>query len=748
MLATFILALYAGVASAGNVYYETAQSGNTDKIYALDCSLAGSPSVFTTLDGDPGSSRSAGLASDGTNLYYYNFTAGASSKPYISRKPIAGGSAVRITGGGGESGTLGVNDFILTMVGSDLYAQHMDWMYKIPSAATETAKVNTDPLPVSADISGSGPGGATPAVIYLSTGGFYWLKSSSNGSSPWLISGIPPLFDSSRPTFTPTGDGTAPKPFYAGSFAGNSTTLYEAVFGSLGDYVATYTFSSNTWNQTALRYPNTPANDGANTSSPSTHGFGPSNLLSTSDGSIFYLTTNTLDGANNGLLYGYSARSQAFALLKDLGTTNAIRRGAAIDPSCSFDATKVIPTLKSWETGDKPTFSPSATFSFREGTAYTLNPGAWTESTGVNTYAYEWQQSATSSCLSTYTAISGAITASYTPASGDAGKCLRVKVTPTSANGIAGVPVYAGGVRVAAGPPSNTVAPVISESSCTATITSAGTWTGSPSYMYFWMYYSTASDANADTSGTPGSSSSTTWTLSSTQNTKYIRGFVRAENTAGATTVGSNVVGPISGCTGGGGGGGPANGGGGGGPANSAITRPVVTQSGCTLSVSNGTWTGGVSGYSYTWTRFAASTRTPDGPPIATTQTYTLAASDIGKYFAGQVQVVGSGGAGSSASLLYGPVTACDGSSPAAPASTGSDSTAGGKPAPGPALSVKSIPAEITLDLGSSTSSDGTIPPDQPITAEVPCNAPEGQLLDRCTVNVTAPEYVLLGQGD
>ena len=72
--------------------------------------------------------------------------------------------------------------------------------------------------------------------------------------------------------------------------------------------------------------------------------------------------------------------------------------------------------------------------------------------------------------------------------------------------------------------------------------------------------------------------------------------------------------------------------------------------------------------------------------------------------------------------------------------------TTTGKPAPGPALKVTDIPAEITLDLGSSTG--GTIPAEQPIIAEVPCTAPEGQLLDRCTVNVTAPEYVLLGQGD
>jgi len=82
-------------------------------------------------------------------------------------------------------------------------------------------------------------------------------------------------------------------------------------------------------------------------------------------------------------------------------------------------------------------------------------------------------------------------------------------------------------------------------------------------------------------------------------------------------------------------------------------------------------------------------------------------------------------------------------SSSSSPATT---TTTTGKPAPGPALKVTDIPAEITLDLGSSTG--GTIPADQPIVAEVPCTAPEGQLLDRCTVNVTAPEYVLLGQGD
>jgi outer membrane protein OmpA-like peptidoglycan-associated protein len=87
-------------------------------------------------------------------------------------------------------------------------------------------------------------------------------------------------------------------------------------------------------------------------------------------------------------------------------------------------------------------------------------------------------------------------------------------------------------------------------------------------------------------------------------------------------------------------------------------------------------------------------------------------------------------------------------SSDSSATTAGATTSSSGKPAPGPALKVANIPAEFTLDLGSSSSASGTLAPDQPITAEVPCTAPEGQLLDRCTVNVTAPEYVLLGQGD
>jgi outer membrane protein OmpA-like peptidoglycan-associated protein len=61
-----------------------------------------------------------------------------------------------------------------------------------------------------------------------------------------------------------------------------------------------------------------------------------------------------------------------------------------------------------------------------------------------------------------------------------------------------------------------------------------------------------------------------------------------------------------------------------------------------------------------------------------------------------------------------------------------------------PALPVSDIPAMLSIDFGSAPSAAA----EQPIIAEVPCTAPEGTTLASCTVNITAPQSVLLGQGD
>jgi outer membrane protein OmpA-like peptidoglycan-associated protein len=82
---------------------------------------------------------------------------------------------------------------------------------------------------------------------------------------------------------------------------------------------------------------------------------------------------------------------------------------------------------------------------------------------------------------------------------------------------------------------------------------------------------------------------------------------------------------------------------------------------------------------------------------------------------------------------------------PTTPAAATTTTTSGELPK-GPALRVADIPKTITVDIGTSDS--GTVAPNQPITAEVPCAAPEGTTLSSCTVNITAPQTVLLGQGD
>jgi outer membrane protein OmpA-like peptidoglycan-associated protein len=65
-------------------------------------------------------------------------------------------------------------------------------------------------------------------------------------------------------------------------------------------------------------------------------------------------------------------------------------------------------------------------------------------------------------------------------------------------------------------------------------------------------------------------------------------------------------------------------------------------------------------------------------------------------------------------------------------------------PVVAPALPVTDIPAMLSIDFGSAPSAAA----EQPIIAEVPCTAPEGTTLSSCTVNITAPQTVLLGQGD
>lgn len=65
------------------------------------------------------------------------------------------------------------------------------------------------------------------------------------------------------------------------------------------------------------------------------------------------------------------------------------------------------------------------------GVALTTNPGSWT---GAPTaYTYQWQISSNGG--NTWSNISGATNSTYTPISADEGKCVRVSIVATNANG-------------------------------------------------------------------------------------------------------------------------------------------------------------------------------------------------------------------------------------------------------------------------------------------------------------------------
>ncbi|MEY4225534.1 MAG: hypothetical protein RL190_291, partial [Actinomycetota bacterium] len=100
------------------------------------------------------------------------------------------------------------------------------------------------------------------------------------------------------------------------------------------------------------------------------------------------------------------------------------------------------------------------------------------------------------------------------------------------------------------------------------------------------------------------------------------------------------------------------SGGGSGGSSGSIsnLVAPVITQSGCTLTVSDGMWvTGSGNTYTYTWIRSNAVALAPPTQTVGTAKTYTLTAADDGKYLRASVRATHPSGIGSAGSNVVGP---------------------------------------------------------------------------------------------
>lgn len=255
------------------------------------------------------------------------------------------------------------------------------------------------------------------------------------------------------------------------------------------------------------------------------------------------------------------------------------------------------------------------------GTAEVTTNGTWTGS--PTSYAYQWQDCnpGGSTCIRN---IAGATSASYTPTSSDLGDTLRAVVYATNADGTAHTAVVTtGNVSNPAGTaPSNTVLPAITGTpQAGQTLTaSTGTWTGSPTptYTYLWSNGATGS-TDLLTSGDVGNN---------------ITVAVTATNTVGNATATSSSVGPVTAA--------PTP------PANTVLPAISGTaQQGQTLTASTGTWTGTAPiTYTYLWS---------DG---TTTSTDLLTSADVGISVSVTVTGTNSVGNSSATSSSVGPVTA------------------------------------------------------------------------------------------
>jgi hypothetical protein len=178
-----------------------------------------------------------------------------------------------------------------------------------------------------------------------------------------------------------------------------------------------------------------------------------------------------------------------------------------------------------------PTISGNAVV----GQTLTASTGSW--SGGVSAYAYQWLRCASSGGCALLT---GAVSASYVPASGDSGYTLRVSVTASNnAGSTVATSNPTSTVTTLGAPPANTSPPTASGTTQVGKTLSGstGTWTGSPSsYAYQWHRCDSAGGSCTDISGATSSS----YVLQSADSGSTVRVAVTATNSAGSASASSS----------------------------------------------------------------------------------------------------------------------------------------------------------------------------------------------------------------
>ena len=260
-----------------------------------------------------------------------------------------------------------------------------------------------------------------------------------------------------------------------------------------------------------------------------------------------------------------------------------------------------------------PTISGTA----QVGQTLTATTGTWTNN--PTSFTYQWNRAGA--------AISGATASSYVPVTADIGNTLTVSVTAANTGGssprMTSAPTST--VAAAGSVPVNTGAPMISGTPQIGHVLTASTgqWTNSPtSYAYQW-YTSAGGPPPQPIAGQTAS----IYTPVSANYTDYITVTVLALNASGSSaparaqfTTAVDHAGTTV-------------------PVETGL--PAITgtaQVGGTLTVSNGTWSGSPTSYTYQWlsSAIAPTNYVLPGGPIsgATTNKYSPVAGDAGNTLA------------------------------------------------------------------------------------------------------------------
>jgi hypothetical protein len=228
------------------------------------------------------------------------------------------------------------------------------------------------------------------------------------------------------------------------------------------------------------------------------------------------------------------------------------------------------------------TVVPAVSGTLRVGGTLSVSTGTWLNLESDSTATYQWQSS---SDAVLWNNISGATSSSYVLQLAQAGLYIRAQVFQTKSGFTAVLANSASTAIVPALNLTNTVAPAVTGAWTVGTSVSGsnGTWSTSGTYTYQWQ-----SSSDNSTWADIASATSSSYTLTSSEASKYVRVQVINTSSAGAGVAYSVARSKV------------------GAPYNTAL--PSVTGTikvGSTQTVTTGTWSNTPTAYSYQWQKSA-----------------------------------------------------------------------------------------------------------------------------------------------